>query len=81
MARFHIAAALGAATLVLLVTFQLISHFGLPALDFLHLTNDASAIGSASNQFPFNKPDYVEEEDADDGTLYKMGVGKADITG
>lgn len=81
MARFHIAAALGAATLALLVTFQLISHFGLPALDFMHFTNDASSFGSAPNQFPINSPDYVDEEAADDGTLYKVGVGKADITG
>lgn len=81
MARFHIAAALGAATLALLVTFQLISHFGLPALDFLHVKNDGSALRSAPNQFPINSPYAVEEEVANDGTLYKVGVGKADITG
>ena len=81
MARFHIAAALGAATMALLVTFQLISHFGLPALDFMHLTNDAYTIGSAPEQYPNNSPYHVEEESADDGSLYKVGVGKADITG
>lgn len=82
MARFHITAALGAATLVVLVTFQLISHFGLPALDFLHVTNDGSAIRYAPNQYPINSPyDAGEQEIADDGTLYKVGVGKADITG
>lgn len=81
MARFHIALALGAATLALLVTFQLISHFGLPALDFLHVTFDASMGRSAPNQYPINSPYDVEEEVADDGTLYKVGVGKADITG
>ena len=81
MARFHIAAALAAATVALLVTYQLIFHFGLPALDFMHLTNDDSAIGSAPNQYTITSPYYVEEEVADDGTLYKVGVGKADITG
>ena len=81
MARFHIAAALGAATLALLVTIQLISHFGLPALDFMHLTKDSSALGSASNQYIINSPFHVEEEVANDGTLYTVGVGKADITG
>ena len=81
MARFHIAAALGAATLALLVTFQLISHFGLPALDFLHLTNDAPTIGRVPNQYPVNPQYQVGEEVADDGSLYNVGVGKADITG
>lgn len=81
MARFHIAAALGGATLALLVTFQLISHFGLPALDFMHFANFASTIGRAPNQFPVNSPYRVGEEIAHDGTLYKVGVGKADITG
>ena len=81
MARFHIAAALGAATLALLVTLQLISQFGLPALDFMHLTRDASTIGSALNQYAINSPFHVGKEAANDGTLYKVGVGKADITG
>ena len=81
MARFHIAAALGAATLALLITVQLISHFGLPALDFLHLTNDASLIGSTPNQSPFKSAYDWGGEVANDGTLYKVGVGKADITG
>ncbi len=81
MARFHIAAALGAATLAILVTLQLISHFGLPALDFMHLTKDASIIGSAPNQSPVNPPYDVGENSVDEGTLYMVGVGKADITG
>ncbi len=81
MARFHIAAALGAATLALLVTLQLISHFGLPAIDFMHLTNDAFAIGSTPKQYPINSPSSTGETDANDGTLYMVGVGKADITG
>ena len=81
MARFHIAAALGVATLALLITFQLISHFGLPALDFMHLTDGASTTGSAPNQYPISSPYDVEEEAGDDGTLYNVGVGKADITG
>lgn len=81
MARFHIAAALGAATLAILVTLQLISHFGLPELDFMHLANDAFTKGSTTNQYPINSPYDVVEELADDGTLYLLGVGKADITG
>ena len=81
MARFHIAAALGAATLAILVTLQLISHFGLPALDFRRLTNDAFTLGSTPNQYPFQSPYDLGDAVADDETLYLIGVGKADITG
>ena len=81
MARSHYATALGTAILALFVTFQLISHFGLPALDLLHLANDASPLGSAPNQQPINSPYDDEKEVAIDGTVYKIGVGKADITG
>ena len=81
MARFHIAAALGAAILAILVTHQLISHFGLPALDFMHLTYDASPLWSTPNQYPMTSPSDVGKEVADDETLYLLGVGKADITG
>ena len=81
MARFHIAAALGAAILAIFVTLQLISHFGLPALDFLHLTHDASTLWSTLNQYPINSPYDVGEEVADETNLYLLGVGKADITG
>ena len=81
MARFHIAAALGAATLAILVILHLISRFGLPALDFMHLTNDASTIGSPTNQYPINPPYNKGSEVANDETLYLLGVGKADITG
>ena len=81
MARFHIAAALGAATMVLLITLQLISHFGLPALDFINLTKDAFTLGSTANQYLFKSPYNAGEKYADDGTLYMVGVGKADITG
>ena len=81
MAYSHYATALGTALLALFVTFQLISHFGLPALDLLHLANDAYPLGNAPNQQPFKSPYDEEEEVANDGTLYKVGVGKADITG
>lgn len=47
----------------------------------MHLTNDAFTIGSTPNQYPINSPYDVVEELADDGTLYLLGVGKADITG
>ena len=81
MARSHIVAALGAAILALLVTIQLISHFGLPALDFMHLTYDASTLWSTPNQYALNSRDDVGEEVDKDATLYLLGVGKADITG
>ena len=81
MACSHYAAALGTAILALFVTFQLISHFGLPALDLLHLANDAYPLRSVSNQHPVNSPYDEEEEVTNDGTVYKLGVGKADITG
>ena len=81
MARFHIAAALGAAILAILVTLQLISHFGLPALDFMHLTYDVSTLCSTPNQYPINSPHDMGDEVANDATLYLLGVGKADITG
>ena len=81
MAFSHYATALGTAILALFVTFQLISHFGLPALDWLHLANDAYPLGSAPNQHPINTPYDEEKKVATDGTTYKVGVGKADITG
>ena len=81
MACSHYATALGTAILALFVTFQLISHFGLPSLELWHLTNDASPLGSASNQHPVNAPYDEEKEVANDGTVYKVGVGKGDITG
>lgn len=81
MAPFHIAAAMGAATLALLVTFQLISHFGLPVLDYMHLRNVASPVWFARDQFPINSPYHLGKAVIDDGTLYNVGVGKADITG
>ena len=81
MARFHIAAALGAAILAILVIVQLISHFGLPALDFIHLTYNTSTLWSTPNQYPINSQYDVGEEVADDATQYLLGVGKADITG
>ena len=81
MACSQYATALGTAILALFVTFQLISQFGLPALDFLHLANDAYPLGSASNQHPVNSPYGEEKEVANDGTVYQVGVGKADITG
>ena len=81
MACSHYATALGAAILALFVTFQLISHFGLPALDLLHFTNDAQPLRSAPNQQPVNSPYDEEQVFANDGTVYKVGAGKADITG
>jgi neutral ceramidase len=79
MARLHIAAALVTATLALLIIFQLLINFGLPQLDFLHLRNDGDWSATVASQHPFNPsiaPIYLEN-----GSLYLLGVGKADITG
>ena len=81
MARFHIAASLGAAAMALLVTLQLISHFGLSALDFTQLTVNAWKSQYALKQYFFKLPHSVEEETANGKILYTVGVGKADITG
>jgi len=79
MARGHIAVALGAACFALLVVLQLVSTFGFPQVDFLNLYYVPVHTGS-SNQIPIDAElpsDYVSKN----GSLYLLGVGKADITG
>jgi len=79
MARGHVAIALGAACFALLVVFQLISTFGFPQVGFLNLHYIPVYSGS-SNQIPIDvelPSDYVSKN----GSLYLLGVGKADITG
>lgn len=79
MARLQIAAALSTATLALLIVFQLLSSFGLPKLDFLHLIHTDKWSTAVPYQHPLNSataPTYSEN-----GASYLLGVGKADITG
>lgn len=80
MARFQVAVAVAAATFALLLVLQLISIFGLPRLDFLHLQYDIYSTHSLPQQIPIyppdNKPRIVEN-----GDQYLLGVGRADITG
>lgn len=80
MARYHIAAALGTVSLVLLITLSLISTFGLPRPTFFHLAQYYSTAASSANQIPINGPS-SEKPLTKYGTQYLLGVGKADITG
>ncbi|MCJ1477047.1 hypothetical protein MMC13_005718 [Lambiella insularis] len=79
MARTHIATALAAACFALLVVFQLVENFGWPSVGFLNLHHDPKEVDSPS-QIPIYA-DLPEGSRANDGSLYLLGVGKADITG
>lgn len=82
MARFHIAAALGAATFALLVLFQLIWSFGLPQITFLlniHREGDEPRLPRL--QIPINPIGSELKDGEEDGSAYLLGVGKGDITG
>ncbi|KAL8789905.1 MAG: hypothetical protein Q9195_006615 [Heterodermia aff. obscurata] len=66
---------------LLFVTFQLISSFGLPRLDFLHLRHVFEGLNDLpSNQIPISSLP-SDQESPKDGSRYLLGVGKADITG
>lgn len=78
MARFHIAAALAAASVTLLLIFHLLASFGLPQLDFLNLHYDPRQWMTATNQVPISSEG---SKSGNGGDLYLLGVGKADITG
>ena len=80
MARIHIAAALATATLAVLLIFQLLSQYGWPEVDFLKLRYNLSWKDTMPNQFPINYL-YSDSSSWNQGTLYLLGVGKADITG
>jgi len=80
MARFQVAGAVAAATFALLLVLQLISNFGLPKFDFLHLQYDIYSTYPAPHQIPIYPPDY-EPSIAENGDQYLLGVGRADITG
>ena len=80
MARTYVSAAVCSAALVLLITFQLISTFGLPSISILRLRND----GDQFSSYPYQQPPYspnLEQNDDEEETQYLLGVGKADITG
>ncbi|KAK4694103.1 neutral ceramidase, partial [Lecanoromycetidae sp. Uapishka_2] len=81
MARFHIAAALATAAVVLILISQLLSTFGWPKIDFLALRYDSLSTGSAPNQFAINGPASEPAASTKHGAKYLLGVGKADITG
>ena len=80
MAHTHLVAALATATTLLLITFHLISTFGLPRLDILHLHYVSEGVDqTSSEQIPISPPpDFQDTLNAPD---YLLGVGKADITG
>lgn len=80
MARLQIATALASAAFALLLVFQLLSRFGLPKLDFLHLRPEAPLGYPTLHQIPINTPS-ASSDSLEDGTRYLLGVGKADITG
>jgi hypothetical protein len=82
MARNHILIALGTACFALLVIFQLASTFGFPQISFLNLHSVSFGTGS-SNQIPIGTelPELPNDLASQNGSLYMLGVGKADITG
>ena len=80
MARSHIAVALGAATFVLLVIFQLASTLRIPELDFWHWTVQEQGNGIPQTHL-FSEKNAAADAVTAEGSQYLLGVGKADITG
>lgn len=83
MARSPIAIALVTTTLVLLLVFQLLSHFGFPKFQYFHWTYGSFSNFPVSHQVPIISlgGEGSEAFASDNGTEYLLGVGKADITG
>lgn len=77
MARSHIAVAVGAALVALLIVGQLVVNLGLPNNEFWHWRLDQT-YGVPQDLFFSTKQDGGLVEDA---AQYLIGVGKADITG
>jgi neutral ceramidase len=77
MARSHIAVALGAALVALLIVSQLVVNLGFPQVDFWHWRLDQQ-YGYTQTHFFSSKQ---AGEEVDDPSQYLIGVGKADITG
>ena len=81
MARSHVAVALAAACFTLLIVVQLISTFGYPHISFLNLYHTFPNTKTIpESQIPI-AGEYSEDYVAKDGSLYLLGMGKADITG
>lgn len=80
MARSPIAVALAAASLGLLIIFQLTSRFGLPNVGYFHFRHSTEDVRAVPNQIPLT-PAGPQAEIPEDGPAYLLGVGKADITG
>ncbi|KAI4280919.1 MAG: hypothetical protein L6R38_004054 [Xanthoria sp. 2 TBL-2021] len=81
MARPHIAAALAVACLGILVTFHLISQFGLPSVGFFYFQQSPPEATASPNQVPLGPTASRQVKSEDDGSMYLLGTGKADITG
>ncbi|KAL9029032.1 MAG: hypothetical protein Q9196_002680 [Gyalolechia fulgens] len=80
MARSPVAAPLAVAFLGLLITFQLVSRFGLPNVGFFHFQHRSEDVTTAPNQKPLS-PAGPQPAIPGDGPAYLLGAGKADITG
>lgn len=80
MARSTVAVALAVASLGLLITFQLISQFGLPNLELFHFQHGKEDVTTAPNQISLTTVG-LQPAISEDGPNYLLGVGKADITG
>jgi neutral ceramidase len=81
MARSHIAVALGAALVALVVILQLCNSLGVPTVDFWHwklVPQDGSNI---QQTHLFNVNDAAGDAASANASQYLLGVGKADITG
>lgn len=79
MARTHIAVALATACFGLLITFQLISQFGLPNVGFFHFKQSGKELTTAPNQSPLLPA--TDPAGSGGDSVYLLGTGKADITG
>ncbi|KAL1592181.1 hypothetical protein SLS59_009837 [Nothophoma quercina] len=78
MARSHIAVALGAALVAILIVGQLVVNLGFPNNEFWHWRLDQTYNGIPQDLFMSTKQDGALVEDP---SQYLIGVGKADITG
>ncbi|KAI9824928.1 MAG: hypothetical protein M1832_001533 [Thelocarpon impressellum] len=79
MIRSHVAIALSASALALVLLWQLISTFGLPHVEFLN-PSFFYAVDAVDSQVPFVK-EGSQTGISVHGDLYLLGTGKADITG
>lgn len=78
MARSHIAVAVGAAVIALLIFGQLVIDLGFPNNEFWHRRLDQHSSHGQQDLFMSTKQDGGLVADP---SQYLIGVGKADITG